>query len=402
MEELCAVLYWPGVVPDQLPPSLTSTLSGLVSQKRLLSERALLVRYNRHSNFLDRLRSSLPPSSGETVVSSPLSSDRAVCLVRVEGMVCQSCVSVIQSSLLSMAGVHGVSVSLAGKEAFVEFEKSFKSANELVTDIEDLGFEAAVISTISEPDLATECGGGEGESGEGAVSGEGVGGEGVSSEGAGGDLCVVIGVEGMVCQSCVSNIQTNIVEAEGVKFISVSLEDKTATICYEPYLTSPSSLCDAIEELGFEATVTSATTSEPFPQETDSRSVGGKGLKQTKKSCVTSGRAVVGEGVGEGRGRRRCRVGIGGMTCHSCVSLVESALQDLRGVVNVTVDLATEEGVVEYDEGLVGVGEICSAIQDTGFEVTHTSGERTVYRSMVCVGGCGVGIKYCMVEQQAL
>ena len=373
-EESCVVLYWPGVGPDQRPPSLSSALPGLVAQKRLSSERALLVRYNRHSNFLARVRSSLPAWSGEAVVSSPLSSDRAVCLVRVEGMVCQSCVSIIQSSLSGMAGVHGVSVSLAGKEAFVEFEQPLKSASELATDIEDMGFEAAVITTISAPDLVTECGGGEGVSGEGAVSGEGVNGEGVS-----GDLCVVIGVEGMVCQSCVSNIQTNIVEAEGVKSITVSLEDKTATICYDPHLTSPPSLCDAIEELGFEATVTSAMTSEPSPQGVNGRSGGGKGLKQTGKSRATSGQAVVGEEVREGRGRRRrCRVGIGGMTCHSCVGLVESTLRDLRGVVSVTIALATEEGVVEYEEGVVGVGEICSAIQDTGFEVTRTSGERTV------------------------
>lgn len=159
---------------------------------------------------------------------------------------------------------------------------------------------------------------------------------------------VVIGVEGMVCQSCVSNVQTNLSKMNGVVTITVSLADKNASVTYDSSVVSVEDLCTAIEDLGFEA---SCAVQEASGETLPTR-----------------------EGV-EGGEVKTCYVGIEGMTCQSCVGLVESVVQDLGGVVSITVTLATKEGVVEYKVGQVEEEDIRTAIEDTGFDVTSISGQ---------------------------
>ena len=71
-----------------------------------------------------------------------------------------------------------------------------------------------------------------------------------------------------------------------------------------------------------------------------------------------------------------CRIRISGMTCTSCSSTIESALQAMRGVQKAQVALATEEAEVHYDPKIVGYTQLLEAIEDTGFEaILISSGE---------------------------
>ncbi|CAA2976824.1 probable copper-transporting ATPase HMA5 [Olea europaea subsp. europaea] len=63
-----------------------------------------------------------------------------------------------------------------------------------------------------------------------------------------------------------------------------------------------------------------------------------------------------------------CRIRIKGMTCTSCSTTVESALQAVRGVQKAQVALATEEAEVQYDPKDLSYNQILEAIEDTGFE----------------------------------
>ena len=64
-----------------------------------------------------------------------------------------------------------------------------------------------------------------------------------------------------------------------------------------------------------------------------------------------------------------CTMGIEGMTCHSCVSLIESTAGEMKGVVKVTVSLAERQGTVKYDSALVTPEEIRNTVKDMGFIV---------------------------------
>eukprot|EP01018_Ginkgo_biloba_P021467 Gb_24190 [translate_table: standard] len=63
-----------------------------------------------------------------------------------------------------------------------------------------------------------------------------------------------------------------------------------------------------------------------------------------------------------------CRLRIKGMTCTSCSSTVESALQKVQGVKKAVVALATEEAEVRYDPKQVNYKQLIDAVDDTGFE----------------------------------
>ena len=65
-------------------------------------------------------------------------------------------------------------------------------------------------------------------------------------------------VDGMVCHSCVQNIEMNIGKMTGVHEIKVSLSDKNARIQDDPSLISPSKLCNAILDIGLNAEVQGA------------------------------------------------------------------------------------------------------------------------------------------------
>jgi len=68
-----------------------------------------------------------------------------------------------------------------------------------------------------------------------------------------------------------------------------------------------------------------------------------------------------------------CRIRINGMTCTSCSSTVEQALQVIPGVQKAQVALATEEAEVHYDPKILGCNQILEAINDTGFEAVLLS-----------------------------
>ena len=69
-----------------------------------------------------------------------------------------------------------------------------------------------------------------------------------------------------------------------------------------------------------------------------------------------------------------CTLGIEGMTCHSCVSLIESTVGEMKGVVKVTVSLEERQGTVEYDSALVTPEEIKNTVEDMGFIVARVTG----------------------------
>jgi Cu+-exporting ATPase len=61
-------------------------------------------------------------------------------------------------------------------------------------------------------------------------------------------------------------------------------------------------------------------------------------------------------------------IGVGGMTCASCVARVERALKKVPGVEAANVNLATEKATVSYDTTAAEVGALMTAIENAGYE----------------------------------
>ena len=65
------------------------------------------------------------------------------------------------------------------------------------------------------------------------------------------------------------------------------------------------------------------------------------------------------------------RIGIRGMHCAACVAKVERALSQTPGVLRASVNLASEEALVEYRPAQVGLPGLGAAVASSGFEMVE-------------------------------
>lgn len=63
-----------------------------------------------------------------------------------------------------------------------------------------------------------------------------------------------------------------------------------------------------------------------------------------------------------------CLLSAEGMTCNSCVKLIQSNISDVAGVLTIRVSLQFKKAFVEYNPGLVQPVELASSIYDMGFD----------------------------------
>ena len=60
---------------------------------------------------------------------------------------------------------------------------------------------------------------------------------------------------------------------------------------------------------------------------------------------------------------------ITGMSCAGCVSNVEAALQETEGVTSASVNLATSQATVSYNESDTSINELASAVESAGYDI---------------------------------
>ena len=78
------------------------------------------------------------------------------------------------------------------------------------------------------------------------------------------------------------------------------------------------------------------------------------------------------QAVGYSPGATTTVLGIAGMYCGSCVSTIERELRKTPGVLDASVNLATEQAHIEYQPGLVDLAGLTRAIEDAGYHVRET------------------------------
>mgnify|MGYP000492278803 CR=1 FL=1 len=138
---------------------------------------------------------------------------------------------------------------------------------------------------------------------------------------------VKIPVTGMTCASCVRRVERALSRQEGVSEASVNFAAEKATVEYDPKVTDAVKLVAAVE------------------------------------------------GAGYGADARETSFGVTGMTCASCVGRVEKALKKAPGVLDVSVNLATERASVRYLGGEVQQRDLERAVESAGYGVDASGGE---------------------------
>lgn len=133
---------------------------------------------------------------------------------------------------------------------------------------------------------------------------------------------VIIGVEGMTCQSCVKSIEGHVGEMAGVKHIKVSLEEKLARIVYDESVITKETLRETIYDMGFEA---SLEIGGAKPKVT---------IKEEHKPKLIAKQTL--EGMEQGLDDslfEKCHLRVSGMTCASCVAAIEKHAKKLSGII---------------------------------------------------------------------
>ncbi len=133
-------------------------------------------------------------------------------------------------------------------------------------------------------------------------------------------------VTGMTCAACSRNVERALGKAEGVDEASVNLATERASISYDPARVKPQALIERIQKAGYNV----ATGTIELP--------------------------------------------VTGMTCAACERNVDRALRRPAGVLDVSVNLATEKATVTYIPGSVRRADLVAAVERAGYGVVDTSG----------------------------
>ncbi|CAL5442483.1 unnamed protein product [Camellia sinensis] len=146
----------------------------------------------------------------------------------------------------------------------------------------------------------------------------------------GSEAKALFSVIGMTCSACAGSVEKAVKRLPGIKEAVVDVLNNRAQVMFYPSFVNEETIRETIEDVGFQATLVEDEMNEKSTQV--------------------------------------CRIQIKGMTCTSCSTTVESALQLVPGVQKAQVALATEEAEVCYDPKIVSYNKLIDVIENTGFE----------------------------------
>ncbi|NLP01865.1 MAG: copper-translocating P-type ATPase [Fibrobacter sp.] len=136
-----------------------------------------------------------------------------------------------------------------------------------------------------------------------------------------------IKISGMHCANCAKNLERALSGRKGIIEAHVDFSNETAFVKYDPSRVSITDMEKTISEAGYKAVNQNVTIS------------------------------------------------IGGMHCASCAAKVKDAIAGLDGVVDVTVNPATESAFVTYNPDNVSVSEFRNVVTKAGYEYRGVAGE---------------------------
>ncbi|XP_028101190.1 probable copper-transporting ATPase HMA5 isoform X2 [Camellia sinensis] len=146
----------------------------------------------------------------------------------------------------------------------------------------------------------------------------------------GSEAKALFSVIGMTCSACAGSVEKAVKRLPGIKEAFVDVLNNRAQVMFYPSFVNEETIRETIEDVGFQATLVEDEMNEKSTQV--------------------------------------CRIQIKGMTCTSCSTTVESALQLVPGVRKAQVALATEEAEICYDPKIVNYKKLIDVIKNTGFE----------------------------------
>ncbi|XP_063490751.1 copper-transporting ATPase 1 isoform X7 [Symphalangus syndactylus] len=303
---------------------------------------------------VERLKNTPVKSSEGSQQRSPSYTSDSTATFIIDGMHCKSCVSNIESTLSALQYVSSIVVSLENRSATVKYNASSVTPESLRKAIEAISPGLYRVSIASEVESASNS---PSSSSLQKIPLDVVS-QPLTQE-------TVINIDGMTCNSCVQSIEGVISKKPGVKSIRVSLANSNGTIEYDPLLTSPETLRGAIEDMGFDATL--SDTNEPLVVIAQPSSE--MPLLPSTNEFYTKGMTPV-QDKEEGKTSSKCYIQVTGMTCASCVANIERNLRREEGIYSILVALMAGKAEVRYNPAVIQPPMIAEFIRELGFGAT--------------------------------
>lgn len=131
-------------------------------------------------------------------------------------------------------------------------------------------------------------------------------------------------VHGMTCTACSSAVERNVAKMEGVEKATVNFATEKLSIAFDADKVSQEEIFNKVEKMGYQLEEESTLREIVIP--------------------------------------------IAGMTCAACSSAVERLLRRMEGVESVSVNLATEKAIIQYDSNIVRISALKQTIEKAGYQ----------------------------------
>lgn len=265
--------------------------------------------------------------------------DVRTAMISVEGMTCMSCVNTIEGTMSNKPGVQSIKVSLSDKQAAIKYDEAVTTPEDLRAGIEDMGFDASLSedgkrskiedgAVSVDHDLAGDWEVTFSRNTETLTSMESLREEDMEK--------IYLHITGMTCASCVGSIEKSLMKKKGVKSVLVGLLAQKAEVKFDKKGITTEEIIYHVKGLGY--------------------------------GCDLMDQCGQGEGTVD--------INITGMTCSSCVHLIESNLTKRPGILKASVALATSSGRFVYDTEVTGPRDIIEAIESLGFGASMDNNDK--------------------------
>lgn len=142
---------------------------------------------------------------------------------------------------------------------------------------------------------------------------------------------LTVPVIGMTCANCVASVERNAKKVKTVESASVNFASEKLTVEYDPAVSKPKDILaeviERVDKAGYQ--IPTATLDLPLL----------------------------------------------GMTCANCANTIERTLNKVEGVLNASVNFASEKATVEYVAGLVTRSELAAAVRKAGYDVVEAASD---------------------------
>ncbi|GCE47044.1 Cu+-exporting ATPase [Thermosporothrix hazakensis] len=138
---------------------------------------------------------------------------------------------------------------------------------------------------------------------------------------------VTLDIEGMTCAACVRRIEKGLLKVPGILDANVNLATEKAQVTYDAQETGVEQMVKKVEALGYKAT--------PEQQAAPSQ--------------------------------QQLMLNVTGMTCAACAMRIEKGLKKVPGVLDASVNLATEKAQVTYNAQETGVEQMVKKVEALGY-----------------------------------